>query len=91
MNIYAIENDPRNLLLVQQVRCGLDYKLMVVNGRYELQRNKDGSLSPLNGNFKAYYAMRAPLTRNRQDYDEILNKAEEMLNDPDYGDMMIGG
>lgn len=68
MEIYAVENDLKNLLLVDG-----DY---VVNGDYNLYF--DGKVAKIpNSGFKAYYVMKAPQGKG---YGDILDKAEKIIN-----------
>jgi uncharacterized protein YqkB len=80
MNVYAIENDRSRLLLVRRERYGgIDYRLVVVNGGYEVKMNKDKSISPTyTGDWKAYFVMQAP--KMSGDYNDILNEVDKLLD-----------
>ncbi len=78
MKIFAVENDFRNLLLVDGNE--------VVNGSYKLKLHSDGSASIPYSDKKAYYVMEAPKIKkdpNRKetwlDYNAIFEKVEEIL------------
>jgi hypothetical protein len=89
MNIYAIDKDSDKLLLVStRMTGGIDKELYVVNGGYQLERNKDGSVSPFGASWKAYFVMQAPVTGH---YNAILEEAGKILNNPGSFDMMKGG
>lgn len=76
MKIYAVENDLKNLLLID------DDGKTVVNGNYVCIKHHDGSLGIPHGNLKAYYVMEAPKPKKEPDiyyYNTVLGVAEESL------------
>ncbi len=76
MTIYAVENNLKNLLLID------DDGRTVVNGGYACTKHKDGSLTVPNSKLRAYYVMEAPKPKREPGvhyYNTVLAKADEII------------
>jgi hypothetical protein len=70
MEVYSVENDWHNLLLVDGLR--------VINGAFDLYRSKDGTLKCPWSDKRVYFVMDAPCKGN---YNKVLGEVQQILDE----------
>jgi hypothetical protein len=83
MKIFAVDNNPANLLLVEKVKEWGGERWQVVNGGYDVKIDRHGVLTNFVNDIKAYFVMNAP--SGHKVYDPktrtypVLDAAEDWL------------